>query len=99
MTISALQWNVPGINAQSAPKWTIARPVKVAQPGERRFAVCITLREVRPFPRDSLRPSAAPVLSLERGGECDLDGLEGFTDRAAVLGLGGERLEVRLVEA
>src|SRR3984893_8350955 len=98
MTISALQWNVPGMNAQSAPKWTIARPVKVAQPGVRRFAVCITLREVRPFCPDSLRASALLVLSLERGRECDFDRLEGLTDRATVLGLGGERLERRLVQ-
>src|ERR1700733_3347417 len=98
--MSALQWNVPGMKTPRAPMWTTARPMKVAQPGTRRFAAAICMTpEGAPFPRGVLAVRPSRGLRIEFGRQDDLGSAKRSADRAVLLGALGQALELGVVQA
>src|ERR1700676_952688 len=93
--MSALQWNVPGMNTARAPRWITERPARLAQAGVRRClaaAICMT-KGGAPFVCRVLATSAAPGLRIERCLEADIDRAQGLADRTVFLCRGGDGLE------
>src|SRR5947209_15686676 len=84
--MSALQWNVPGMNAHRAPRCTTARPVNVAQRGTRRLAeaICMTLGGA-PFLECVLAGRPFERLRIQSRVEIDLDRVERSADRTVFL--------------
>src|ERR1700681_3381732 len=99
--MSALQWNVPGMNTARAPRWITERPARLAQAGVRRClaaAICMT-KGGAPFVCRVLATSAAPGLRIECRLEADLNRAQGLANRAIFLRGGREGLECAGLEA